>query len=513
MTEPTLLSTSSEWTWDSLTAITVEINKIAMEELKLDIYPNQIEVITAEQMVDAYSSNGLPLNYRHWSFGKSFIANMHNYQTNKQSLAYEIVINSNPCIAYLMEENTFAMQALVIAHACYGHNAFFKGNYLFKERTQADFIVDYMAYAQTYVAQCEERFGTDDVEQFLDHVHAIKDHGFDHYIRPQSLSKQQIIEQREQRVREDQSHRNVLWDKLISKKDEARKDDEKFPSEPTENILHFIEKYAPNLKDWQRELIHIVRTVEEYFVPQRQTQVGNEGFATFTHRYIIQRLFEKGIVHQGFMQELLISHTNVIFQPTYDKRYYSGINPYALGYAIYTDIKRICTEPTEEDRRFFPHLVDTDWVQAMKTAAFEHRDETFILQYLSPKVMRDFKLFAMENDSDLPYLEIQHTSNDEGFKGVRQMLANQYNMHNRSTPLIEVDEVNIRGDRQLTLKFTQRNETDLLEDSILQVLPHIKELWGFNVRLQCVDEHNQCYRTFECTGSAPNYQIARKNDW
>ena len=139
----------------------------------LDTYPNQLEVITAEQMMDAYASVGMPVNYRHWSYGKEFISTEKNYRRGHMGLAYEIVINSNPCISYLMEENTMAMQALVIAHAAYGHNSFFKGNYLFRMWTDASSIIDYLVYAKNYVAECEERHGLDAVEEFLDSCHAL----------------------------------------------------------------------------------------------------------------------------------------------------------------------------------------------------------------------------------------------------------------------------------------------------------------------------------------------------
>jgi stage V sporulation protein R len=115
-------------------------------------------------MMDAYASVGMPVNYRHWSYGKEFIATEKNYKRGHMGLAYEIVINSNPCISYLMEENTMAMQALVIAHAAYGHNSFFKGNYLFRMWTDASSIIDYLVYAKNYVAECEERHGLDAVE-------------------------------------------------------------------------------------------------------------------------------------------------------------------------------------------------------------------------------------------------------------------------------------------------------------------------------------------------------------
>ena len=128
------MSDGPDWTFDLLTEYQTEIARVA-DFYRLDTYPNQIEVITAEQMMDAYSSVGMPIGYNHWSYGKKFIQTEQNYKRGQMGLAYEIVINSDPCIAYLMEENTLPMQALVMAHACYGHNSFFKGNYLFKTWT------------------------------------------------------------------------------------------------------------------------------------------------------------------------------------------------------------------------------------------------------------------------------------------------------------------------------------------------------------------------------------------
>src|SRR5205085_4503529 len=135
------------------------IEEIAIGEFGLDIYPNQIEVITAEQMLDAYSSVGMPLMYKHWSYGKQFARNEVLYRKGLRGLAYEIVINSSPCISYIMEENTATMQALVIAHAAFGHNHFFKNNYLFKLWTDAGGILDYLNFAKGYIAACEERHG------------------------------------------------------------------------------------------------------------------------------------------------------------------------------------------------------------------------------------------------------------------------------------------------------------------------------------------------------------------
>src|SRR5688572_19504771 len=177
------LPAPSDWSFDLVDQYHAVIKRTA-QRFGLDTYPNQLEVITAEQMMDAYASVGMPVNYRHWSYGKEFISTEKNYRRGHMGLAYEIVINSNPCISYLMEENTMAMQALVIAHAAYGHNSFFKGNYLFRMWTDASSIIDYLVYAKNYVAECEERHGVDAVEETLDSCHALMNHGVDRYRRP-----------------------------------------------------------------------------------------------------------------------------------------------------------------------------------------------------------------------------------------------------------------------------------------------------------------------------------------
>ena len=145
-------------------------------------------MISAEQMMDAYSTVGMPLGYAHWSFGKRFLGVEQRYKSGQMGLAYEIVINSSPCISYLMEENTMTMQALVMAHAGYGHNSFFKNNYLFRAWTSAESIIDYLLFAKNYVADCEQRYGEEDVELVLDSCHAMMDYGVDSYKRPPRLS-------------------------------------------------------------------------------------------------------------------------------------------------------------------------------------------------------------------------------------------------------------------------------------------------------------------------------------
>ena len=387
MNKNKLIADTNEWDFDLLERFDTEISEIAYH-YQLDTYPNQIEVISAEQMIDAYAMVGMPINYAHWSFGKRFLHTEKNYRRGSMGLAYEIVINSNPCIAYLMEENTLTMQALVIAHACYGHNSFFKNNYLFKTWTNADAIIDYLLFAKRYIAECEEKYGIETVERTLDACHALMNHGVDRYQRPQKLSIAEERERQEAREAYLQSQINELWRTIPNHLKDKTEKETRFPPEPEENLLYFIEKHAPLLEPWQCEVVRIVRKISQYFYPQRQTQVMNEGWACFWHYTILNHLYDTGKVSDSFMLEFLQSHTNVVFQPEFDQPYYSGINPYALGFNMMTDIKRICENPTAEDKRWFPDLVYTNWNESLDFAMRNFKDESFIAQYLSPKLNR-----------------------------------------------------------------------------------------------------------------------------
>jgi spore cortex formation protein SpoVR/YcgB (stage V sporulation) len=482
----TPLSEGSEWTFELIDTYDREIARVAAH-YGLDTYPNQIEVITSEQMIDAYSSVGMPVGYHHWSYGKHFLSTQKSYKRGQMGLAYEIVINSSPCIAYLMEENTMTMQALVIAHAAYGHNSFFKGNYLFRTWTDAEGILDYLVFARNFIAECEQRHGEEAVEELLDSCHALMNLGVDRYKRPARLSMAKEQARQAEREAYLQSQVNDLWRTLPARQAaELDKQAVRFPAEPQENLLYFIEKNAPRLEPWQREIVRIVRKIAQYFYPQRQTQVMNEGWATFWHYTLLNHLYEEGKLTDGFMMEFLQSHTNVVYQPPYHSRWYNGINPYALGFAMFTDLRRICEHPTAEDRQWFPDLAGSDWVKSLDFAMRNFKDESFIAQYLSPKLIRDMKLFAMIDDDREDKLEIAAIHDDAGYRAVRQLLAEHYNLGNRE-PNIQVYSVDVFGDRSLTLRHYMHDRRPLGE-STPEMLRHVARLWGYTVRIESVDQ-------------------------
>jgi stage V sporulation protein R len=488
-----LIYEGAEWDFETLRRAHDACEEIAIGELGLDCYPTQIEVITSEQMLDAYASVGLPLMYRHWSFGKRFAINENLYRKGLQGLAYEIVINSNPCLCYIMEENSMTMQTLVIAHAAFGHNHFFKNNYLFQQWTDASGILDYLAFARDYIAKCEERHGVANVERVLDAAHALMDQSVNRYARRPRLNFADEQKRESERRRHAQETFNDLWrtvptvESMKQMKGEeltkVRQDSIKRMGLPEENLLYFLEKNAPMLESWQRELCRIVRNIAQYYYPQKQTKMVNEGCATFVHYEIMNRLYEQGKITEGAMLEFLHSHTSVVFQPDFDDRRFSGINPYALGFAMMEDIKRICLTPTAEDREWFPEMAGNgDPYGTLRHAWANYRDESFILQFLSPHLMRKFRLFHIRDDAAEQNMVVDAIHDEAGYRNLRANLARSYDLSRRE-PDIQVIDVDMAGDRMLVLRHTVYDGVLLEEKTCQSVLRHVSGLWSYGVRL------------------------------
>lgn len=363
--------------------------------------------------------------------------------------------------------------------------------------TSADAIVDYLVFARRYITECEERYGIDAVESTLDACHALMNYGVDRYKHPSRLSMQEEKIRQQNREMYLQMQVNELW-RTIPQGKGAKKnaDKRRFPDEPQENLLYFIEKNAPLLQPWQREVVRIVRKIAQYFYPQGQTKVMNEGWACFWHYTLIYALYDEHLVTDEFMLEVLQNHTNVISQLPYHSPHFHGINPYTLGYHMMQDIRRICEAPTEEDKRWFPHLVHTEWIKTLDEAMSSYKDESFIAQFLSPHLIRQLKLFHLVDDVQQPELWVKSIHNSQGYQQIREALSSQYNLSYQE-PDIQVFSVDIEGSRALTLHHHQRHQVPLGK-ATAEVLKHLFTLWKFPIVLQTLDEQDNVVAEYHC---------------
>ena len=195
------------------------------------------------------------------------------------------------------------------------------------------------------------------------------------------------------------------------------------------------------------------------------------------------------------MLEFLQSHTNVVAQRGFDQPGYGGINPYALGFAMFTDIRRICESPTDEDRAWFPDFAGRDWRQVLDSAMRNYKDESFIGQFLSPRLIREFHLFAVADHQAEPTLEIAAIHNEQGYRRVRKLFAQQYN-RDALLPDIQVTRFERDGDRSLTVRHRVHRNRPLAED-FSEVAKHMARLWGFCVRFETTEDNGDLRHVLE----------------
>lgn len=421
-----LLYNTNEWSFDTLEKTLKVIEKIATEKYGLTYYEPQLEIVSADQMIGHTSGDngGLPFDYNHWSYGKQYFRNREGYDSGRSGLPYELIINSDPAQAFLIDSNTMTTQALTIAHASIGHSSFFKNNYFIKENMNAKFILPFMNYANNFIKDCEKKYNTKDdpdyVEHLLDKAHMLYLQGIDKVERKR-VTKDQKYNKRVEQHYADEKIYNPIFNTKDHKSLDVSYDDNDFDL-PESNVLYFIEKYSPVLADWEREILRIVRKKAQYIYPNICTKVMNEGYASFWHYHIMHDLYDEGYISEGSALEFLSLHTGVCNQHPHT----ANMNPYVLGFNIFMDIKRICLEPTEEDRELFPYAGNKNWIGEVEFAMRNFIDSSFVLQYLSPHLCRKMKLYTVGVDSKEDYLEINNIHDVDDFKRVRHALSEQY---------------------------------------------------------------------------------------
>jgi stage V sporulation protein R len=421
----------TEWSFDSIDEIWEEVKSVS-KKYKWEGFPVIFEIVSAEQMLNNYTSHGLPIMYEHWSFGKNFLQHKESYDSGKSGLAYELIINSNPSLCYLMETNTQLMQILTISHAAVGHNHFFKHNYMFKQWTKPAAIHDFLSISKKYIQECELKYGYLEVETLLDIAHGMAFLSVNKAL-PNILTKEQ------KKIKKANRLNDLLteYDPVIHGDYDVYKNKKNNTSDPaftlgktdihnphTSLISCLIE--GGGADKWKNKILSIVQSTAQYFYPQILTKVMNEGFASFVHYTIVNDLYEKGLIPEGYVLEFIDSHSAVVNQYPFDGKRLAYINPYYLGFNMFMDIKRMCVSPTEEDIEFCPGICNTDWLTTINSIVENYRDDSFIQQFLSPFLIRKLKLVELFTLEGQDYLSVVETHDLEGYNKLRETLVKQH---------------------------------------------------------------------------------------
>ena len=389
-----------------------QIEEIA-REMGLDYYTQEFEIISFEDMLCYEAYVGMPSHYSHWSYGKTYDRLKTAYKYNLSGLPYEMVINSDPCIAYLMKDNTLLLQILTIAHV-YGHNDFFKNNRLFKTYTNAKLTVEkfknHADRIRSYIH--DPSIGYEAVEQILDAAHSIR-------YQCHSFSKNPIV------------------------------DREKIEY-PYTNLLEFL-SYFGQLQDWQKDILQIVQEESQYFYPQIETKIINEGWATFCHYNIVKQLD----LPQEMMLEFYKVHNGVVCQTP------GSLNPYHLGFKIWEHLY-------EE--------VGGDFKQLLPIREQE-RDASFIRKYLNLEIALESNLCQFQEEER--YYIISEVADSEGYKKIRNTLANEVGMG--GMPIVQVKDV-LQAENTLLLEHVEDGR-ELNLAYATETLKYIQTLWGGKVVL------------------------------
>jgi len=435
------MTSNNNYSIDDLKKWDDKICKIA-KDFGLDWYPINYEICDYYEMIGHMAYHGMPSHYNHWSYGKSFERTHFFYNSGQQGLPYELIINSDPSIAYLMLQNEFYLQVLIMAH-CVGHSDFFKNNRCFKE-TDSKNVVSKMRNAKKRIQGYIENplIGQDRVENFLDDLHAIR-FQTQRYNIPRK-TKSEILQSEIQRY-------NKLKDQGIEL-DYSKLEGTLL--KPDHDILSFLLEYKSNWKTWQMDLIEIVRDESWYFMPQIKTKILNEGWASFWHYKILHELNLSEDYHVPFMK----MH-NAVVRP-----HIGGVNPYHLGFYIFQKLEREyglekCFEVRET-----------------------HDDVAAIRLFLDEEDFRELNFFSHQKQKNGDVL-ISEVADHDDWKVVRSDLIKNTGIN--TIPQIYVDRIEKQGG--LVLKH-EHDGRDLEIQYAEHVVKHIKNLWQDEVKLYTILE-------------------------
>ncbi|MGN7388104.1 SpoVR family protein [Sporosarcina sp. SAFN-015] len=446
-----------------------EITEIA-KGFGLDFYPMRYEICPAD-IIYTFGAYGMPTRFSHWSFGKQFHKMKLQYDLGLSQI-YELVINSNPCYAFLLESNTLIQNKLIIAHVL-AHCDFFKNNARFAN-TRRDMVESMTATAER-IADYEMIYGNDEVERFLDAVLAIQEH-----IDPSLVRWRHGVEEVEQEDNAPVIRKTAyddLWEmdhKKLKPPTEVKR--KKAPPTPEKDLLLFILENSRELEEWQRDILTMIREEMLYFWPQMETKIMNEGWATYWH----QRILREMDLTTDETIEFAKLNANVI-QPSR-----TSINPYYLGLKIFEDIERRYDDPTAE------MLESGIMPRSGREKMFEVRemdsDISFIRNYLTKELVQKEDLYIFEKKGS------HYKISDKEYRSVQDRLIAQ--RVNGGFPYIVVHDGDYirNGELYLVHKF---EETELDVPYLENVLPYIHQLWGRIVHLETYVDNKQVVFSYD----------------
>ncbi|MEM8947754.1 MAG: SpoVR family protein [Pseudomonadota bacterium] len=437
-----------------------------VDDVGLDCYEQEFEVCDHGQMLGYMAYHGMPAHYPHWSFGKSYEKTKTLYDHGATGLPYEMVINSDPCLGYLMTDNSLCLQILTIAHV-YGHNDFFKNNFTFTSSTRASETLSKFKTAADRVRNYMEdpSIGIDKVEGILDAAHALSMN----CSRNAGIRKLSPEEQRKRLIEGSRSGNDPFED-LTPKEEQAELDLRKVPLEPDEDILLFVRDHNPHLMAWQQDLLTIVHDDAMYFLPQIETKIMNEGWASYWHHKIMNSLD----LPQDIYMEFLVRHNQVICPHP------GGINPYHVGFRVWHDIE----QRFDEQQANGADDVDRSSMSG-RDKMFEvresDRDVSFLRRFLTEDLMRDLDIFEFEPKGE--NLVVTKVSDEDNWRDVKETFLKSVGM--RSQPVIKVYDADYGRNRALYLKH-EADDRDLHIGYAEKSLGHLYKLWGHRVLLETV---------------------------
>jgi stage V sporulation protein R len=435
------------WSLDDLAYWDAKIRE-QVDVLGLDCYPQEFELCNHNDMLAYMAYSGIPSHYPHWSYGKSFEKLKTLYEYGLSGLPYEMVINSSPALAYLMRDNSLCLQILTIAHV-YGHNDFFKNNFTFRSATDAkETLASFKARADRVRGYIEDpSIGAESIELFLDAAHALS------FNRSRNLAIKKLkpAEQRQRLI--DQTHPTPdAFHRLHRRVEPTQPDLSREPLEPDADILLFIRDHNRDLADWQRDLLTIVDEEARYFIPQIETKIMNEGWASHWHHRIMTSLD----LPQDILLEFMVRHNQVICPHP------GGLNPYHVGFMVWRDIeKRFGGVGSKEALAKLMEVRETD------------RDVSFLRRFLTEELCRELDLFTWKPRGE--HLVVNEIADEEHWSDVKNALLKQ--IGTGSMPVIRIHDANYKGRRALYLVH-EHDGRDLDMTHADKTLSHLKQLWG-----------------------------------